>query len=199
MTCSLLATLALVPLGHHGASSDPLPSPGHPDTKSTPFSMEGPGWFSAISCNIWIRWEHRPVDSAWLFGMQLCYFQPRGRFWGPQIPNVDPSWAGDRFLATNGARKNTVLWKKWFPMRFYRDLCEGNGLYGTQEAFGQGRFPPNPPRNLFFRPPRISDQFGGPLGLHGGSLLSLCGPIGPYCPHSALGGSAAWPKARCIS
>ena len=24
------------------------------------------------------------------------------------------------------------------------DLCEGFGLYGAQEAFGQARFPPNP-------------------------------------------------------
>ena len=29
-------------------------------------------------------------------------------------------------------------------MGFEGDLCEGIGLYGAQEAFGQARFPPNP-------------------------------------------------------
>ena len=50
------------------------------------------------------------------------------------------------FWHKNGGQKNMTLWKKWSPMRFHGDLCEGNGLYGTLEAFGQARFPPNPTR-----------------------------------------------------
>ena len=42
-----------------------------------------------------------------------------------------------------------VLWKKWSPMRFEGDLCEGFGLYGAQEAFGQACFPQNPFKNDF--------------------------------------------------
>ena len=33
------------------------------------------------------------------------------------------------------------LWRKLFPIGIYGDPCEGNGLYGTQEAFGQGHLP----------------------------------------------------------
>ena len=42
-----------------------------------------------------------------------------------------------------------ILWNKLFPMRFYRDLCEGIGLYGTLEAFGQGHFPQTLSENNF--------------------------------------------------
>ena len=58
-------------------------------------------------------------------------------------------------------------------MGVHGDPCEGNGLYGTQEAFGQGRFLPSPTRKSFSRPSRISGPVRGPPW---GSMVA------PYCP-----------------
>ena len=69
------------------------------------FGMVGPGWFEAMTCNIWLRLEYRLVDSAWFFSAQLWYFQPQGPFLGSRIPNLDPGWAGDLFSAKMGAQK----------------------------------------------------------------------------------------------
>ena len=44
-----------------------------------------------------------------------------------------------------------ILWRKWSPMGLDGDLCEGIGLYGAQEAFGQAGFPPNPLKKYFTR------------------------------------------------
>ena len=62
-------------------------------------------------------------------------------------------------------------------------------MCGSQVAFGQGRFPPNPPRKYFLDLPGFRGQFGGPLALHGGSPIvplwanRQCvyepGPVGP--------------------
>ena len=77
------------------------------------------------------------------------------------------------FGHTNGPRKNMTLWKKWSPMRFHGDLCQGIGLYGAQEAFGQGHFPQTLPDNNFLDFPGFRDQFGGPPG------PPWCLPIAP--------------------
>ena len=76
----------------------------------------------------------------------LVFSAPGGHFGIP-----DPrfgSWRAPAGLGTFFAQKNglenLILWRKWFPMGFQGDLCEGIGLYGTQEAFGQARFLPNP-------------------------------------------------------
>ena len=73
----------------------------------------------------------------------------------------------------NGGQKNMTLWKKWSPMRFHGDLCEGNGLYGTQEAFGQAHFLPNPTRKTFYKDFPISAKIIGHPGSLVGSLLAL--------------------------
>ena len=113
-----------------------------------------PEWFEALTCNIWLHLEYRPLDSAWFLGVQIWYFQPRNPFVDPRIPDLDPGvfrlgWGP--FWAKNDPRKNMILCWKWSPMGFEGDLCEGNGLYGTQEAFGQARFPPNPLTKWFYR------------------------------------------------
>ena len=53
-------------------------------------------------------------------------------------------------------------------MGFEGDLCEGIGLYGTQEAFGRAHFPPKPTRKWF---PKDFPNFGK-IGE---------GPPGPLC------------------
>ena len=76
------------------------------------------------------------------------------------------------FWHKHGRQKNMTLWKKWSPMRFRGDLCEGNGLYGTQEAFGQAHFPPNPTRKSMYGFSPFPKETGPPWA-PGGS------PIGP--------------------
>ena len=71
-------------------------------------------------------------------------FSTPGTILGTPDPKLGPRLARGPFSAQNGTRKNMIVWKKWFPMSFYGDLCEGIALYGTQEAFGQGHFPPKP-------------------------------------------------------
>ena len=66
-------------------------------------------------------------------------------------------------------------------MRYYGNLCEGIGLYGTQEAFGQARFPPNPLKKWLYRDfPHSRGLVGGPPRGLVGCLLSLCGPMGLF-------------------
>ena len=53
-------------------------------------------------------------------------------------------------------------------MGFEGDLCEGFGLYGAQEAFGQAHSSPNPPRKSFYKDFPISRKNPwAPLALHG--------------------------------
>ena len=78
---------------------------------------------------------------------------PRGRPWEARGP----------FWAQKGGPKNITLWRDWSPTRFPQIFCEGNGLYGTQEPFGCTNFPPNPPREGFYRDfPQTRKFQGGP-------------------------------------
>ena len=69
------------------------------------FGMVGPGWFEAMTCNIWLPLEYRLVDSAFFFQCQRWYFQRQGPFWGARIQNLDPGWAGGLFRAKMGSEK----------------------------------------------------------------------------------------------
>ena len=74
-------------------------------------------------------------------------FSTQNPFLDPRIPDLDPGgfWPGwGPFLLKQMDPENMNLWRKWFPMGFEGDLCEGFGLCGAQEAFGQARFPPKP-------------------------------------------------------
>ena len=136
--------------------------------------MEGPGWFSAITCNRWVRLEDRPLDSACFFGTQLLYFQPWGRFLGPPIPDLDPGWAGDLFCPDMGPGKTWFCGRNGPPWGCTGFCKRGmDCMVRTQETFGQRRFPPNPPRKSFPRPSRISGPVRGPPW---GSMVA------PYCP-----------------
>ena len=68
-------------------------------------------------------------------------------------------------------------------MGFEGDLCEGFGLYGAQEAFGQARFPPQPSKKIVlqgFSPfPGVSGEPPGPPWC---LPIALCGPMGLFCP-----------------
>ena len=103
-----------------------------------------------------------------LFGAQLWYFRLRGLIFGPQIRDLDPG--GFRlgrgpFLLKNGAQENMILCRNWPTTGFEGDLCEGTGLYGAQEAFGQGHFPLNPTRQICSRDFPISRKIPwAPLG-----------------------------------
>ena len=103
-----------------------------------------------------------------VFRYAILIFSTTETIFGTPDPNLDPT--GFRlgqgpFLAKNGARKKMVFHKKSFPKGFHGDPCRGNGLYGTQEAFGQASFPPNPTRKPNIR------HTGPPPGP---------GPVGPW-------------------
>ena len=66
-----------------------------------------------------------------------------------------------------------ILWWKWSLVGVEGDLCEGFGLCGTQEAFGQARFPPNPLKKWFYR------DFAQSRGLVGAPWPSM---VPAYCP-----------------
>ena len=151
------------------------------DTFPPTLDAPSPKWFWAITCNIWLRLEYRPLDSAWFFNTTVWYFRPQNPFLDPQILDLDPEgfqlgWGP--FLLNKGGPENTILWRTWSPMGLEGDLCEGIGLYGVQEAFGQARFPPNPPKKLFYMDFPHSRRLVGspPRGLVA-CLLPLCGPL----------------------
>ena len=97
-----------------------------------------------------------------VFQYATLVFSTPGTILGTPDPKFGPWLGRGPFSGQNGARKNMILWKKWFPMRFCGDLCEGIGLYGAQEAFGQAHFPPNPARKSFYRDFPISRKIPGP-------------------------------------
>ena len=86
-----------------------------------------------------------PTTGFWMvFRQATLVFSTPGAIFGTPIPDLDPSRAGD-LCCPNGLEKHGFV-EEMVPHGLHGILQEGNGLYGTQEAFGQGRFPPNPPR-----------------------------------------------------
>ena len=82
---------------------------------------------------------------------------------GALTPHLGPGRARGPLGAKKGGLKNITLWRDWFPMRFPGIFQEGNGLHGTQEPFGCTNFPPNPPREGFYRDfPRTRKFQGAP-------------------------------------
>ena len=71
-------------------------------------------------------------------------------------------------------------------MWIHGDLCEGNGLDGTQEAFGQGHFPPNHARKPFCRVFPISRKILGPPWAPGGFPIGPLKELLPILPPAAL-------------
>ena len=91
----------------------------------------------------------------------LIFLTPNPIFGAP-TPDPGPGRPGALFGPKKRARK-TTLWRDWFPMRFPRIFCKGNGLYGTQEPFGCTNFPPIPPRGRFYKDfPQIQKSSGPP-------------------------------------
>ena len=73
-------------------------------------------------------------------------------------------------------------------MRFPGILCEGNGVYGTQEPFGCGHFLPNPPRERFYWDfPQTRKSQGAPWAP---GWVAYC-PFVSLWPIAGVGGMAA--------
>ena len=71
------------------------------------------------------------------FSARIFYaFGPRGQIWDPGAKKV-PGLGLGPFWSKNSGPDKVVLWTNDFPNGDYRGHPEGNGLYGTQEAFGQ--------------------------------------------------------------
>ena len=133
-----------------------------------------------------------------VFGTQLWYFQPWGRFLGTQIPNLDPGWAGDLFCPKMGPGKRWFCGRNGPPWGCTGFCKRGMDCMVPRRPLGKAISPQTLPENHFLDLPGFRDRFGGALALHGGSLLSLCGPIGTlfslFCPWW-VGGMA---EGRCI-
>merc|ERR1712023_141392 len=93
--------------------------------------------------------------------------------------------------------KNMILWRVWSPTRVDRIFQEGNGFHGTQEPFGCANFPPNPPRERFYR------DFAQPRKCQGAPWPSMvpcvvnpwylgCPWVGPLGPLWAQGPFSWW-------
>ena len=74
------------------------------------FAPPSPKWVSAITCNIWLRLNYRPLGSAWFFGTQLWYFQAWGSFLDLQIW----IWAGVPFARFSTFGKDAPRRQKMF-------------------------------------------------------------------------------------
>ena len=108
------------------------------------------------------------IGFCMVFRHATLVFSTPGTIFGPPDLDLGPGWPGPPFLGKKGGPENMTLWKKWSLVRFEGDLCEGIGLYGIQEAFGQAHFPPNPTRKSFYKDFPISRKSPwAPLALHG--------------------------------
>ena len=86
-----------------------------------------------------------------VFQPATLIFSTLDPIFGAPGPGLGPRRPGPPFGAKNGGLKNMILWRVWSPTRFDRIFQEGNGFHGTQEPFGCTNFPPNPPRERFYR------------------------------------------------
>ena len=98
------------------------------------------------------------------------------------VARLAPAGLG-RFLGPKMEPEKHGFVEEWFRKWRLGDSPDPNGLYGTQEAFGRARFPPNPIRKWF---PEDFPSFGkigeGPWAPPAHSLLALWGPTGPIGP-----------------
>ena len=114
----------------------------------------GPKWFSAVSCNIWLRLEYRVLDSAWFFkGATLIFsapgpdFRPGARFWPrgqARAPKLEPGpqiWKPNRALGPLGAWAQGPIWALWAPV----GPKGPKGALWAQGAEGPIQLPINPP------------------------------------------------------
>ena len=118
---TLVSDRLLIPLGHHGARLPP-------------------------NCNIWLRLDCRPLFSAWFFGTQLWYFQPRGRFLGPRSQiwtPAGPCWAGDFFVQTWDLEKDGFV-EEMVTHGVARDSVRGEWIVWCPGGLWARPFPPKP-------------------------------------------------------
>ena len=99
-------------------------------------------------------------------------FNPRDHFGDPGSQIWTPAGLGT-FFGQHGAPKNMILWKNWSPMGVHGDLCEGIGLYGAQEAFGQAVSPQTQLENNFQGFPQFPKKSLGPPWALGGFPIGL--------------------------
>ena len=115
-----------VPLGHHFATPPPLPPApassifqamwtkmgfGHNLQHMAPFGIPTSGFCMVFQ-----------------YGSLVCSTPTPGPIWDPRIWIWVPAGLGTFFFPKNGGPENMILWRKWSPMRFEGDLCEGIGF-----------------------------------------------------------------------
>ena len=100
-----------------------------------------------------------------VFQPATLIFSSLDPIFGAPGPGLGARRPGPPFGAKNGGLKNMILWRDWSPPRFDRIFQEGNGFHDTWEPFGCTNFPPNPPREVFYRDSPQTRKFQqAPLG-----------------------------------
>ena len=96
----------------------------------------------------------------------------------PVVDPVPPGNAGGGARSPAGGLENLLLLSNCFQT-WHCGIPRGpNGLYGTQEAFGQAGFAQTPPENCFTMFFLVSGKLRSAPGPPAHSLLVLCGPCG---------------------
>ena len=91
-----------------------------------------------------------------------------------------PGLARGGFWTKIGGPKNMVLFGNGVVIGDCGISRDPNGLYGTQEVFGRGGFPPNPTKKMFLGDFPYFGEFGGR------PLAPCVSPIGPLWANRGL-------------
>ena len=107
--------------------------------------VEGPGLFSAITCNTWLRLQFRPLDSAWSFGAQL-----------PLSPDWGAGWAKDLFQQKMGPGKGWLCGGNGSPWGFMGICAREMDRMVSRRPLGKPVSPQSPPEQTLCRDFAIS-------------------------------------------
>ena len=140
--------------------------------KGLNFRVVGPEWFEAITCNIWLRLEYRPLDSAWFFNTQVWYFQPPGPFWDPRIWIWVPAGPGTFLGQKRGPEKHDFV-EEMVPHGVWGGSVRGEWIVGYPGGLWAGPFPPKPCQKII---------------LQGFACFFFMGPGNPWWALAILGG-----------
>ena len=137
--------------------------------------LASPKWFSAITCNIWLRLKFWRRGFARFFGAHLFGFRCPGSNLGPRIQD----WARAGPGGFGIPQGEVLLWKDGFPTRGNGGGAKGEWILGAWRPLWAGPFPLNPPwKNGFTGISPFSQFSPGPWP---GPVWALCGPYETLC------------------
>ena len=140
--------------------------------------MGGPGWFEAVTCNIWLRLEYRPLDSVWFFSAKLRCVRPRTRFLDHRIWIWVPAGLGTFFAQKWDPKKDGFV-VETVPHWVLGEFVRGEWIVWYPGGLWARPFPPKPYQRMIFSTfPDFGTSSGPPWASMVDPLLALCGPMG---------------------